>query len=264
MSLPEGLGRASHSLLLRLVAERDPGLAAALHGASRPRAFTCSSLSGGRVARHVLHLASGDEAWLRFTGLQDDISEHLLYLAEKPPSTVELDGQSLQVRGATVDARDHPWAGRDDYGELCGRILHAGCCLPRSAAVEFTSPTTFHSQNAARQRMNIPLPLPALVLGSLFERWQAFSPLSLDPDTRRYAEEMVVLSRYRLQTRLLHLKEAGRETGFVGEAAFVSLSGAPYWVGVLHLLAAYAFYAGVGAKTAMGLGQARLMAERSE
>ncbi len=259
IDLPRDLGRASHALLLRLIAERTPELAEALHDANGPRAFTCSSLVGGRLDGHVLHLSPEGEAWLRFTGLSTQVSEQLVGLATNPPAMVELDGQSLQVCRATLDAQEHPWAGCDDYRQLCARVLHAAGPPSRTLALEFASPTTFHSRNAAGQRVNVPLPLPHLVFGSLLDRWQAFSPVALDPDVRTYAEQMVVLSRHRLHTRFLRFKEQGGETGFVGEATFAALNSDRYWVRVLQLLAAYAFYAGIGAKTGMGMGQARAL-----
>lgn len=256
VDLPRNLGRASHALFLRLIAARDPGLAYALHEETGARAFTCSGLVGGQSDAQALHLTPGAEVWLRFAGLNAQVSEHLLGLANEPPDVVELDGHRLQVCKATVDSQEHPWAGRDGYRALCDRILHAPGLPSRSVTVEFASPTTFHTRNAAGQRVNVPLPLPGLVFGSLLDRWQVFSPIAVDPDTRRYAEEMVVLSRHKLRTRALRFKEAGSEIGFVGEATFATLSIDRYWGRVLQVLAAYAFYAGVGAKTTMGMGQA--------
>jgi len=259
--LPRNLGRASHALFLRLIAERDASLAGELHDGAAPRPFTCSSMVGGSPQGPMLRLAPGTQAWLRFTGLTAPVSQHLLGIAANPPAEVELDGQVLAVCAATVDAQAHPWAGSDGYREMCERILHAPGSVPRRVRLEFASPTTFHTRNAAGQRVNIPLPLPHLVFGSLLDRWQAFSPVAVDPDLRQYTEEMVVLSHHALRTRTLAFKEGGSETGFVGEAAFSTLNADRYWGRVLELLAAFAFYAGVGAKTTMGMGQAMQMPE---
>ncbi len=259
--LPRNLGRASHALLLRLLGERDAGLAGELHNGLAPRPFTCSSLVGGAAEGPMLRLVPGAPAWLRFTGLTRPVSQHLLGIAANPPAEVELDGQVLAVSAATVDMQAHPWAGSDGYREMCKRILHAPGPVPRRVRLEFASPTTFHTRNAAGQRVNIPLPLPHLVFGSLLDRWQAFSPVAVDPDLREYAEEMVVLSRCTVRTRTLAFKDGGSETGFVGEAVFSTLNADRYWGRVLQVLAAYALYAGVGAKTTMGMGQAMQMPE---
>jgi CRISPR/Cas system endoribonuclease Cas6 (RAMP superfamily) len=44
---------------------------------------------------------------------------------------------------------------------------------------------------------------------------------------------------------------------FMGEVTFTALNRDRYWLSVLHLLAAFAFYSGVGYQTAAGLGQTR-------
>jgi len=78
-------------------------------------------------------------------------------------------------------------------------------------------------------------------------------------DVRRYAAEMVGLAHYRLQTRMLPTKAGGRQVGCVGEATYAALNADRYWLSALRALAEYAFYAGVGAMTTQGLGQARLV-----
>jgi CRISPR-associated endoribonuclease Cas6 len=45
--------------------------------------------------------------------------------------------------------------------------------------------------------------------------------------------------------------------GFTGRVVFAVLNRDRYWLNVLHLLEAFAFYSGVGYQTAAGLGQAR-------
>ena len=108
----------------------------------------------------------------------------------------------------------------------------------------------------------LPLPLPELVFGSLLDRWQAIAPIALHPDMRRFAAEAVVLGRYHLRTRGMPYKQGGMQIGFTGEATFIALNRDRYWLNVLHLLAAFAFYSGVGYQTGAGLGQVRAV-ERS-
>jgi CRISPR-associated endoribonuclease Cas6 len=250
--VPLNHGRASHALFLRLVAERDAGLAAELHDASGPKPFTCSNLIGGRRQGNQLALTPSTPLWLRFTGLSAPVSAVLRDIAAHPPAEVELDGRPYRLLRATLDPAEHPWAGQDDYTAMLQRHLLAAGPVQRRISLEFASPTTFHSGGK-----NVPLPLPALVFGSLLERWQAFSPAAISPDLRRYAEEMVALARYQLRTRILPFKDGSLQVGFVGQAVFLALNSDRYWVHALHLLAEYARYAGVGYQTTMGMGQAR-------
>jgi CRISPR/Cas system endoribonuclease Cas6 (RAMP superfamily) len=69
----------------------------------------------------------------------------------------------------------------------------------------------------------------------------------------------VVVSRYRLRTELVTFGSGrrGRVGGFVGQCRFAILDAAPRWRRYVSLLAAFAPFAGVGYRTAMGLGQVK-------
>lgn len=253
VTLPRYLGRASHALLLQLIHERDPALAAELHDGSGPKPFTCSELVGGRSQGERQQVMPERAAWLRFTGLTEPVSRCLQAVADAPPETVELNWQALRVTGATLDSEAHPWAGCTTYQTLCDEMLHARGA-PRQLAFQHASPTTFRSQG-----VNLPAPLPYLVFGSLLGRWQSFAPVAVSADARRYAEEMVALARYRLRTRMVRLEGRGPQVGFLGESQFALLNRDRYWGNVMALLAAYSFYAGLGAHTGMGMGQTRFL-----
>jgi CRISPR-associated endoribonuclease Cas6 len=269
--LPANLGRAGQALLLRLIGAQDAGLAQSLHQAEKARPYTVSNLVLGQRAGGSLHVSASQSGWLRFTGLNEAVSCHLIALAGRPPESVELDGHHFKVTGAALNPARHPWAGQISYQDLAAPYLLGGReRLNSTLRLEFASPTTFRSQGRY-----LPLPQPELVFGSLLDRWQAFAPIALHPDTRRFAAEAVVLSRYELRTRgMPYIKrgEAGEQPdreegatpypaiiGFTGRVAFTVLNRDRYWLNVLHLLAAFAFYSGVGYQTSAGLGQARVV-----
>ena len=105
----------------------------------------------------------------------------------------------------------------------------------------------------------MPVPLPRLVFGSLLRRWNAYAPVALpENETLRFATEALAITRYRLQTRSVPLKNGGLRIGAIGEAAYRAIPYDRYWMSVMHVLASFALFAGVGAGTTVGLGQARL------
>jgi CRISPR-associated endoribonuclease Cas6 len=95
-----------------------------------------------------------------------------------------------------------------------------------------------------------------LIFGSLLEKWNTFAPLKLDPEVRRFAEESLLISRYQLTTCAVPLA-GGMQVGFIGWCEFTAVVLDPYWLAAMNLLADFAFYAGTGAKTTMGMGQTR-------
>lgn len=258
--LPAGLGRASQALLLRLIQAQDAALSARLHDEEGLRPYTASNLVLGRRVNGSLVAAPQESGWLRFTGLTEEVSACLLRLADDPPEVVDMDGYPLRVVGTTVDAALHPWAAQSDYQTLATRHLLAGeHPLAARLTLEFASPTTFRSSGRY-----VPLPLPELVFGSLLERWQAFAPVAVSPEVRRFAAEVVVVSRYTLRTRSLPGKEGGLHIGFIGQVTFSALNRDRYWLSVLNLLADYAFFSGVGYGTTAGLGQVRMVSRPPE
>src|SRR5690606_16704906 len=111
----------------------------------------------------------------------------------------------------------------------------------------------FHSKG-----MVIPFPLPALVFGHLIERWNKYNDVKLAEDARAFAEAAVAVSRHDLRTQHVTFdRDTGGKaalSGFTGYCRYAITQHDRYWVGVLHALAAYAFYSGVGVRTTIGLG----------
>lgn len=254
LTTPGHLGRAAHSLLLRLIAAADPDLAANLHDSDTTKPFTCTTLIGGqRLDQPDARGYHPDEpAWLRFTGLDTAVASHLLRLAEQPPHTIELDGHTFVVHRATVDPDEHPWAGHTSYESLGTPHLLAHRPPNFHIKLEFASPTTFRSQGRS-----LPVPMPDWVFGSLLDRWNSFSPIQAAEEMRRFAAECVVMSKYRLRTRAIPFKNNVVQMGCVGQADYVCLHRDKYWASMLNMMADYAFYSGVGYQTTKGMGQVR-------
>jgi CRISPR-associated endoribonuclease Cas6 len=246
------VGPASHGVLLRMIADADPDLAERLHRADHQRPFTCSTLLGGTPRGPSRHLDPEDELLLRYTGLNADVSAHLTRWVEAPPPQIEIHGTALHVTGATVDPEAHPWAGQTTYEKLAAPRLLPGTRPDPRAAIRFYAPTAFQSGG-----QTVPLPLPDLVYGGLVDKWNAFADVAVSEEMRRFAAECVAVSRYRLETHALRGRGNSLQIGFMGRCQFTALNKDRYWVGVMQMLTDYAFYAGVGYQTTMGMGQAR-------
>lgn len=256
--LPLWWGRTAHALLLNTVRQYDPALAESLHESPAPkpagerdedtssltlRPFTVSSLIG-RFPYGALDPAQTYS--LRLTALQGDLAGLLQRAAQDGPlapgQEVELDHMLFRVEEAQAETQT--------YTELSAALMLAKQPAARRIRLEFLSPTTFKSGGK-----HMPVPLPELVFGSLLERWNAFAPITFPPEARRYAAEVLAITRYKLATRSIPVKRGGLRMGAVGEASYTSLSYDRYWMSVLGVLAAFAHFSGVGAGTGMGLGQ---------
>ena len=104
------------------------------------------------------------------------------------------------------------------------------------------------------------LPHPALVFGSLARGWNNLAPAPLQIDrkaVRGYAEEHVVVKRLDdIRTRMQQFRRTV-QVGFLGRVTYGLLGDNDAARTELNALAEFAFYGGVGMKTAMGMGQCR-------
>jgi CRISPR-associated endoribonuclease Cas6 len=252
---PAHLGRANYAAALAAIGAADPALAEAIHDGDGPKPLTCSSILNAPVRGQEMRLLAGQRYYVRITGLQEAVSRTLeACLLETRPATWELDNHPFRVEEVLCDPAADAWSGRTTYEALAARQLARSDAVEPSVRLQFASPTAFKSGG-----MTVPVPLPGLVFGSLVERWNAFSPVTLSPDMRRYGEEVMAISQYNLRSAPVPQKAQGLRIGGVGEVTYRSLGSDRYWLGVMHMLADFALYGGVGAQTSTGMGQARRM-----
>jgi len=252
-TLPPHLGRATYAETLIALNRLDSRLGALVHDGDGPKAITCSGLLPAPSQRENGAIKAGQPYFVRITGLTAVVSQGLeRALLGQTPAVWTLHGHPFHIVAATCDPAQHAWSGRTTYEELAATQLLQSEHLPRQVTLDFASPTAFKSGG-----ITVPIPLPNLVFGSLVERWNAFSPVTLSPEMRRFGEEMVAISRYRLESRVVDQKQGALRIGGVGQVTYTALGGDRYWLAVLQMLADFALYSGVGVQTSTGMGQVR-------
>lgn len=247
------LGRANYAALLERVGQMDGTLARHLHDGEGPKPLTCSALLGAPTDRRGTHIEAGGRYALRVTGLTGDVCGGLREaLLAQPPKRWTIGGHTFGVVAATCDPAQDAWSGQTSYEALAASQLLNGERPQRKVTLAFASPTSFKSKG-----MHVAVPLPNLLFGSLVERWNAFSSVTLSPEMRRFGEEMVALSNYQLRSQPMIQKNGAPLIGAMGRATYTALGGDRYWLSVMQMLADFALYAGVGVKTTTGMGQVR-------
>lgn len=251
--LPAHLGRANYAATLAALQRVDPALGPALHDGAGPKPITCSGLLPAAGGQGNTLIRAGERYYVRITGLTPLAGQALdAALLATPPTTWTLADHEFIVSSVCCDAEQEPWSGRTTYETLAAAQLLQDGNLPRKVALLFHSPTSFQSKG-----MHLPVPLPNLVFGSLVDRWNTFSPVTLSPEVRRFGEEMVALSNYRLESQVVPQKGGSPLIGGVGRATYSALGGDRYWLATMQMLADFALYSGVGVKTTIGMGQVR-------
>ncbi|WP_159426192.1 CRISPR-associated endoribonuclease Cas6 [Desulfolucanica intricata] len=251
--VPPSMGQVLHAFFLDGVRTLNPGLAEELHGSVPIKPFTVSPL-WGRVTfeDNRWRLFPGEDYNFRITSIDPQLSHWLLdSWARSLPNEINLAGAGFKVIGYTLESSKHPWAGSTSYEEIYSSVVSRPR-VPGRVSIEFYSPTTFRSRGS-----NYPLPDPQKVFLNLLQKWNYYSPVNLGDNFIEFIEENVFPSSYKIQTRIMHFNNY-KQVGFTGTCSFsIRRQSEDIMTRVMHMLAEYSFYAGVGYKTTMGMGQGR-------
>ena len=253
------MGYQAHAAFLGAVREADQDLADALHVPNaRVRPFTVSPLRGTpRASDGRVRLSPDRDCWLRFTVLQAPIYEQFMarFLQAGNRPVIRLGRAELLIREILTTPGAHPWSGYTTWAEL---VEQAG--PEPEITLRFTSPTAFGFGQKEWGKKVVVLPNPEPVFGSLVRSWNHLAPpgLQVDRDAlRTYAQEHIVAKQFgRLETQMLRFRRSP-QVGFAGEVTYGLMAENDGTLRQLNALADFAFYAGVGMKTAMGMGQCR-------
>ncbi len=194
------------------------------------------------------------EAWhIRYTALTAELSRLLVErVLPDFPKEITLGEHTFAVQAVAAAPEGHAAAGTASYADLASPYLLGSITPPTRWEFAFHAPTAFRSRGRT-----IPIPLPDLLFGSLLDRWNAWSPVALNPEVRRFAQECMAISKYRLQSKMILGKGDRVHRGAVGRCTYTALNRDRYWCSTVSALAAFSFYSGAGYQTTQGLGVCR-------
>jgi CRISPR-associated endoribonuclease Cas6 len=242
-TIPATLGRALHAQVMDWIQQGNPDLATQVHDA-QTSPLVLSGLQGARRRRGASQ--AGDQFWFRVTLLDDALLSPLLQgiEAQNQPK-ISLGKCPFVMRELLSLPGSHDWVGSSSYELLAKTSIPC-----HQLKLQFLSPTSFKQQQQIQ-----PFLLPKLVFNSLWRRWNNFAPIALQFPT---VEWKALVTAYDLKTQALKM-EGGPEIGSQGwvRYRFPDLEQAR----IATILANFAFFAGVGRKTSMGMGQTRLLAD---
>lgn len=187
--------------------------------------------------------------WARIGLLREELYGRL------SPRLFALEGQTIRLgkpfRVRAVLQEGHPWAGLTTYP----RLFQApeGPDLP----LRFYSPTFFR-----RKGVHYPMPEPRLVLESLLRRLEVLASLPAPEGVREALLERTGVRWFEGKT--VRAEADVEAVGFVGRVVYHLPRATEEELAWLWALGRFAFYAGVGAKTSLGLGRVKVFSPRKE
>lgn len=284
-------GELVHGAFLHWLQAAAPDVGTWLHEGQKRRLFTCSSLSFShplaarlRSERENIHLPLDPlkTYTVRLTLLVGDLFPlfssiltkiDLTQMGEDAPPFIRLGKQRFLLEEMHLEENESTdWTGFASLSSLVEQAKHCG--HSSSLTLEFASLTSFNRGNRKEGygTQQVMLPLPQLVFQNLLKRWEDVAPPELGNVLQKerlgqyLQDDGVIIIDYHLHAHHVHLT-THQQRGFLGTCTYhlrgpneKNTSEAPLTLRQqLFLLAHLAFYTGVGYKTAMGLGQTRLL-----
>lgn len=239
-SRPAGLlGIPLHGLVFAALERHDLGLSARVH-AAEVKPFRIGQSRW--LAPDELDV---DVAQVDFqVGVLDDALVGSFLEALTPGCMHGADDLSLRAQVLQTDV-----VMQESYESLYAR--HAGGTVGREIHLEFLTPTTFRTTD-----LDMPFPVPKTVFYGLQRRWEHHCALHCGPQLNDWVGRAVRVKDFHLRPRSVYFKGMRRTpmTACVGEVSLEMARPGDYEPVFVRLLADYANYAGVGYKTAFGLG----------
>lgn len=285
-------GELVHGAFLKWLIAAAPDVGAWLHEGQKRRLFTCSSLHFPHPTHRFLHaerenihlpLDPEKTYTLRLTLLLGELFP-LFYEALMKVSTAQAGTASLPflrlgkqlflLEEVMLTKDDAPgWTGFTSLGTLVEQAKAMRCSSSATLTLEFGSLTTFSrgTSKSGYGTHHVMFPQPQFIFSNLLRRWEDIAPPELTWLVQRerieqyLQEDGIIVTDYDLNAHHVHFT-THLQRGFVGSCTYqlrgtdekrasdMSLTLRQQ----IYLLAQLAFYSGIGYKTAMGLGQARL------
>lgn len=263
------LGRPAQAWFLKQITRSKPALAKRLHDEDGLKPYTTSTLldEHGRPLQEGDWISAGQTCFLRITTLTDELSRMVKQrIVHQPLKNLTIHKMLFRVDGVCERRAEHPWADSISFVDLAQNASYDDA--NNSVRMEFISPTAFRSNG-----LDVSLPLPGQVFRSLWMKWNEFcpEPMQLHNLWPEFANTCILVSEMTtVHTAEWNFSEGTNRSsiGFLGTVEFtlptknqLPKEWRPYYEGasvVLQSLAHFAFYAGVGHHTTIGMGQARL------
>lgn len=240
--VPRSFHCLMHPVFLNRISKANPSLGRRLHDFGAMIPYSLSPMMGIRNKVVV-----NESYWVRIGLLHDELAEVFLYSLEKNlwSEAIHLENHIFIPENILFGKiENNIWTGCESYDE----ITEASSGSER-ITLQIESPLAFKKGD-----LHYPLPEPAMVMGNLIRRWNMFATSSMP---LKIGFDNISFSYMNIRTRPYGLRKGGTIVGTTGKVTFI-MKGSVEERRRFESLLRFAFYAGIGVKTAQGMGMCRM------
>lgn len=254
--LPACTGNYIHGFLYNLLSSFSNINVSTMHEDKGASSFSVSPINGmfEKVGKASILLSSLKEYWFRITVYDTSFSEYLMSeFTKSKDREITIAEHKFKVIDIVLDNSEHEWAGTSNYSRIYRKYVIDQKDVERKITLNFYTPTTFSAGDH-----NFILPLPETVFNNLLEKWIRYGEVPFSKEEfLLWIRENIVVSKFEIRTRMWDFKKY-KYVGFVGNVEFLDTSKSENVYRCLwNVLSDFAFFAGIGAKTTMGMGMVK-------
>jgi len=242
-------GEAMHGLFFEILRDYSGKVAAYFHNENKKhKPFSLSGVLERRSKTEgKLLLDSGENASFRISLLEEKLIPDTLAALGKVlnlKTKLPFANGSIIIRNIIYQENSSPWVKSSLYPKLFEEAKSTD-----RIKLRFISPTSFRSQGK-----QCTIPEAHLIFGSLLDKWNSFSGIRFKNELVDKLEK-VFPSQFEIRSELVQFSNY-KIIGFKGAVEYrLGKEFTKEEKRVINTLADFAFFAGVGYKTTMGMGQ---------
>lgn len=223
-------GQQAHGLLFNLLSNENKQIANKIHEEYSIKPFTTSIIYRKNPC-------------LRFTFLVDNLGEIFSRACLNNQNFPLNLGNNEITAKKIITIGKNKFSGYQNYDEMLN-------CKKKTFRLNFITPTTFRNGN-----FNYPLPDLEKIFKSLIEKWNLFSNYKYNQKKLlNILKETVAITKHKIRSDIVEYNKH-LEVGFVGYIEGKIFCENEKFIKQIQSLIQFSFFAGIGYKTTMGMGQ---------
>ncbi len=248
--IPMYTGHFTYAFFLSIANKANPNLAKILYNSKETKPFTLSGLVGKfEKKERSLYASKENEYYIRITILDSSLFSSIIsVLLDNNFKEIDIGKNKFIIKRVTINHQENQLTSF----ETVDGLWSSSSAEDNRIILKFMSPTFFKLG-----KDNYLFPEPNKVFGSIEKKFLMFAHGFIGKEIQKEKNifNKIKVSRIdNLSTNIVQLKD-GKQIGFKGEVHYdLRIKDKPI-IKYVNVLANFAKYSGVGAKTTLGFGQ---------
>ncbi|WP_335743682.1 CRISPR-associated endoribonuclease Cas6 [Thermosipho sp. 1070] len=245
------MGKSYMDCFFDILKNANERLAEQVHEEDNYKPFTVSSILGKRTDRLII-IEKGRKYYIRITFLNEEAFNFFtikIFKSKYSKEKLKINDIEFYISNVIFHEKQSKWAGILTENELLSTNYNNNVIKLR-----FYTPTLFRIGDK-----HLGYPFPDKVFKSLLKKFNKYAEFKINEDYANMFSDIEILNK-RTYKKRVYMRNYYLD-GFIGTVEYKIPTDDRNFFKVIHMLADFAFFSGVGYKTTMGFGQVKKLGE---